>query len=326
MIPKIDLLIASPFQSDLLAELQKRYQVVYLPEARKEDLKPIIQKFNALIVATKPGLDASVLSNAKRLKIIIRLGIGVDHIDLSFCKKRGIFVAITPNANISPVVELLFSQLIRVLRNLDEAEDSLYSGTFRSRLTLGHELSQKTFGVIGTGRIGSRVIQLAGAFGVKNILAYDPYLTEAEKKNCSPAKYVTLLDDLISNSDIITFHVPLTKETENMVDFSFLNKMKEGAILINTSRGKVMPMNTALNYAKFGKIKQFIIDVYDEEPYLPKNEEKEIMKKYFTLSPHIGAYTEESLYLRSKECIEELAEFFEERRLPHGNVELTKGY
>lgn len=158
------ILIAAPFYSETLDQLKEKYPLDYYPKADKELLKKIIADYTILIVSTNPAITSDILQYAKNLKIIIRLGIGVDHIDLLYCKEKKIKVCNTPTSNIQPVVELVFSQLIRVLRRIDDANANLFAGNFRSGLKLGEETIGKTIGVIGTGRIGSRICKLAKFF------------------------------------------------------------------------------------------------------------------------------------------------------------------
>ncbi len=321
IINKPKLLVASPFHTTLLDQLNSNFLVTYIPNARKIDIDSIIDQYECIIIATKPGLDQTILSKAHQLKMIIRLGIGIDHINIEYCREHNIIVAITPNSNIAPVLELVFSKLVYVLRNFDGATNNLFSGHFRDHLESGNELNSKTIGVIGTGRIGSNICRLASLFGMK-VLAYDPYIAD---KYRIQALFVEK-DVLISQSDIISIHTPHTIETDNMVDFDFLELMKKDSILINTARGRIAPMKTLIEYSKREKIKNFIIDVYDNEPFIPDNNDIFLLKKYFTLSPHIGAFTEQSLLNRSQEALIQLNDYFNNNKLPHGIIDLLKGY
>lgn len=321
MKTKKKILIASPITDSSLQHFNAHFETLYFPHINETNLIQYIHDVDAILVATKPEINSSTIQKAEKLQIIIRLGIGIDHIDLNACKDRDIKLAITPHANIKPVVELLFSQLIQAIRFLPETTNNLYQGKFRSDLTLGRELHNQTLGIIGAGRIGTKVAEIAHVFGMKT-LYYDPYRTLTTKLHAEE----TSLDELRSRADIITLHVPLTQETQNLVDFNFLTQMKEGSILINTSRGAVAPIKTLIDFAPQNHIAKFIIDVYENEPYIPSAKEFPIISKYFTLTPHIGAYTEESIEQRSDEAFEQIYNFFYKKQIPHGLINLSKGY
>lgn len=318
---KPSVLIASPFHHDLIITLNDRYNIDYKPVISDSETADIIDNYDSVIVATTPNLSYETLSRTSSLKLIIRMGIGIDHINIKACSEKGIILAITPNSNILPVVELVFSQLITTLRHLNRAAENLYKGNFRSGLITGSELHGKTIGVIGTGRIGSRICALAEFFGMQ-VLAYDPYI--ADRSNIK-AEF-TDMDTLLSSSDIITIHTPLTDETNGMINSDFLDKMKNKSILINTSRGKVAPLKELIEYSKKEKIEKFILDVYDNEPYKPSENDVELLKTHFVLTPHIGAYTDKSLLNRSEEAIREIDDFFYKKLLPHGIIDLKRGY
>ncbi|HOV13885.1 MAG TPA: NAD(P)-dependent oxidoreductase [Spirochaetota bacterium] len=315
------LLITDDFYPQLLSEFPNVFEVTHKPKISYEELKDQIFDYEILIISTRIKITEELLNNARKLKLIIRLGIGVDHIDLKTCQKKKIIVCNTPNSNISSVVELVYGQIIRHYRHLEIADNNLYNGNFRKEYTLGKELKNKTIGIIGVGRIGKEVAKVAKVFGMKTI-GYDPYLSKSKKDKTQIDNWLPM-DSLIINSNIVTLHVPHTNETHHLVDNNFLSKMKNNSIFINCARGKVVNFKDILEFSKKGIVSKFIIDVFEEEPI--KIESDEYTKRYFYFSPHIGALTEESLYNRSKEALEMLNEFITGIK-PHGKINYNKGY
>ncbi|OHD14508.1 MAG: hypothetical protein A2Z98_12025 [Spirochaetes bacterium GWB1_27_13] len=315
------ILITDQFDETLLDNFSKKYPVTFKPDISYGELIKEVTGYEILIISTRIPITKEIVENATKLKLIIRMGIGVDHIDLEQCKKHKIIVCNTPNSNISSVVELVFGQIIREYRSLDLANANVLNGNFRHKYHLGDELKDKTIGVIGVGRIGSRLCNLAKMFEM-TVVGYDPYLTKAKIKKAKVDKWLPL-PELLNCSDIVTLHIPHTKETDRLINKTFLSMMKKDSILINVARGKVANFNDVLEFAKKDIIRKFIFDVFPEEPC--KIDLPEELKDYFYFSPHIGAYTKESLVNRSIEAIEQLEEYFFGKK-PHGKIDFKKGY
>lgn len=318
---KANILITDKFDKDLLEKYSKKYDISYYPQIDVTDLPFIIHKFNIIIISTRISFNNKLIEKARNLKLIIRMGAGVDHIDLNACKKNKVTVCNTPNSNVASVVEYVFGQLIEYNRKLRSMHNNVLNGKFRNDLEPGHELRDKTLGIIGVGRIGSKIALIGNALEM-NVLGNDPYLSKSKKKQLPIKKWLSL-KKLLEKSDIVTLHVPLTEETNHMVNNDFLDNMKDGSILVNTSRGKVLKFDDVKKYAKTGKIRNFIIDVFETEPFRPKL--PKTIEKYFTLSPHTAAFTKESHYNRSKEAFEEVEEFINKKK-PHGKIDLKRGY
>lgn len=315
-------LITAPFYEDYLDELKEHFDVTYRPNIESSELCRIIDGYNILIIATYPHIDHKVLTNAHSLELIVRLGIGIDQIDLETCREMGIKVCNTPKSNSLPVVELVFSQLIRVLRRLDRARESLMDGRFRTNLQLGDELCGQKIGVVGAGRIGSKVCHLADFFSMP-VTAYDPYLTTDEKDGIKADNWSDSLERLIESSKVVSLHVPLTEETTHMVNYDFLSRMQDNSVLINTSRGKVVNFEDVRRVLIEGKQIQFIFDVFENEPFIPNFVEGQYPNLHLT--PHIGANTTSSLQKRSRECLVELNDYLLGLE-PHGLIDFEKGY
>lgn len=318
---KPHILITDLFYTELLHDYQKKYDITYNPKISENQLYEVIEQFDILIISTRLPIKERLIEKSKRLKLIVRMGIGVDHIDLKACEKNHITVCNTPNANVISVVEFVFGQLMRYFRNLEKLNINVIEGKFRDNLPLGEELRSKTIGVIGVGRIGKKIVQISKFFGAR-VLGNDPYLSKTKKKNIPVDKWLEK-KELVMQSDIVTLQVPLTKETEYLVCKEFLSWMKKDSILINTSRGKVVRFNDVVDFVTNGVVKKFIFDVFEEEPFVPKIDKK--LLDYFYFSPHTASYTKESLFYRSKEALEEVDEFVNGTK-PHGKINFKKGY
>lgn len=306
----------------ILNEYSKKFDIIYSPTISYDALLNCIEDVYILIISTRITIDKNILDRAKNLKLIIRMGIGVDHINLKECENRGIIVCNTPNSNISSVVELIFGQIIRTYRELEEANLNTLNKKFRKGLNLGKELKEKTIGIVGVGRIGSFVAEVSKIFDMKTI-GYDPYLTPYEKNTKKIDQWVNKLEKVAELSDIVTIHTPLTEETLYFIKEEFLNKMKKDSIFINSSRGKIVKLETLIKVARNGNIRKIILDVFEYEPFegdIPID-----VRNFFYLSPHIGAYTEESLTNRTKEAFVQMEDFLN-NKIPHGVIDFKKGY
>ncbi|HOJ64365.1 MAG TPA: NAD(P)-dependent oxidoreductase [Spirochaetota bacterium] len=306
----------------ILNEYSKKFDIIYSPSINYEALKSCINDVYILIISTRLSIKKDLLDLANNLKLIIRMGIGIDHIDLKECEKKDILVCNTPNSNISSVVELIFGQIIRTYRELDFANINTLNKKFRENIELGIELKNKTIGIIGVGRIGSFVAEVAKVFKMTTI-GYDPYLSVEEKKIKKIDQWVDRMDVIPELSDIVTIHTPLTEETLYFITDDFLDKMKENSIFINTARGKIVRIDSLIKIAKKGKIRKIIVDVFEDEPF--KGDIPLDLQKYFYLSPHMGAYTKESLTNRTKEAFIEMEDFLNNKK-PHGLIDFKKGY
>jgi D-3-phosphoglycerate dehydrogenase len=267
--------------------------VVYKPQDSQA-----IEKADVLIVrSTKVGEDT--IGRAKNLKVIARAGVGTDNIDLKACEKKKIKVINTPDAPTTSVAELTLGLIICMLRKIIIAHNSMKDKLWKKNELLGNELAEKTLGVIGLGRIGTAVARLAKSFNM-NVIAYDPNIKHSEHAN------LVTFDNLLKNSDIITIHVPLTIETEKMIDGDAIKKMKDGVFLLNLSRGKVVDEDALYQALKTKKIAMAALDVYEKEPYNGKLTDLDNV----ILTPHIGSNTVEAQRRIGEELVERLKEVF----------------
>jgi phosphoglycerate dehydrogenase-like enzyme len=243
-----------------------------------------------IVVVGRYGVNAEALSLAPKLKMISLWQTGFDNVDLEAATERGVVVSNVPNYAFDSVAEFVFALALDLLRKVHVADMNLRKGLFDWKYYVGNQLMSKTIGVLGTGNIGKRVIQIAHGFNM-NILSTTAH-PSPEKAKALGVKFVNL-DTLLKESDIITLHVPLTPETEHMIGTRELAKMKPTAILINTARGNVVNEAALLEALREKMIAGAGLDVFEKEP-LPLD--SPLMRMHnVVLTPHIAFLSEESL-------------------------------
>lgn len=261
---------------------------------------------HALIIRSKTKIHKDLLDQAPNLQLIVTCTSGFDHIDLTETEKRNICVMFTPEANTISAAELTWSLLLNSTRQVFAANKDLKAGHWRRDSLTGTELANKTLGLVGLGRIGQRVAKIANAFDMK-VLAFDPYV-EAEAFQKTQAQRVSY-EELLKQSDIISFHVPATNETRNMFSRSQLEYVHPDLILINTSRGSVINEDDLVQALSQNKIRFAALDVFSKEPLT--RESKLLKLSNVILTPHIGAFTEEAFLKASLQGARRVHEYFE---------------
>ena len=299
-------LISDKIQNILLELLEKEgYKFDYLPDIEHEELIEIIRNYEFIIVRGRTKIDKKTLDNAKKLKAIIRFGVGLDNINLEYAKKKGIEVFNTPKAFTEAVAELTLALILGILRNIGEAHFSLKNMKWEKKRFFGYELYNKTIAILGFGRIGRRVADLIYPFNMK-IVAYDiiPIPIEYIEKGVYPAKSI---GEAVSDADIVTIHMPLTKETKNLLNYDLFKHMKKQPFIINAARGEIIDLDDLKKALKEDLIKGTALDVYPIEP-LTDNELLNMPN--ILLTPHIGAQTYEANEKAAYEVIEILKTLF----------------
>jgi len=275
-----------------------------------EALKSIIGSYDVLIVRSRTKVTREVIYNASKLKVIGRAGVGLDNIDLKAAKERGIKVLSTPEAPSVAVAELVFGLILALARRITICDRGLKEGKWLKHEAMGFELKGKTLGIIGLGRIGREVAVRARAFGM-NVIYYDIYRPPPEVEEKLGVKFMEFRE-LLSKSDIITIHVPLTPETRHMIGEREFSIMKSSAILVNTSRGAVVDTKALLNALKNGRIAGACLDVYEHEPPRESWEIELIKLPNVVATPHIGAMTIEAQRTASTLLAEKIINYFRE--------------
>lgn len=297
-------LVADPVHPDGLALLKEAgIMVDYLPRITRSMLLEVIHRYDGVVARNRTRLDREVLQTARRLKVIVRAGSGVDNVDLEEAGRLGIQVIRVPEAVADSVAELTMAMMLMLSRSLYRAVESVKRGMWIKDELMGRELREKTLGIIGVGNIGSRVARLAHGFGMQLLLndiirLPEQFLREVEGE-------VADLKTLLRESDYVSLHVPLTPLTKRMIGERELRLMKESAYLINTARGQVVDPDALYRALSEGWIAGAALDVYE---YEPPTGMKLLKLDNVVCTPHIGAQTAEAQRRAAVEAARRLIE------------------
>ena len=272
----------------LLAE-SPEFEVVNVAGKPREELERALAGAHALIVRSETRVTADLLTRAPHLRVIARAGIGVDTIDVPAATRRGIAVMNAPGANTVSAAEHAMGLLLSLVRHIPGAVEAMRRGEWDRKKFEGTELRAKTIGIVGLGRIGGHVAQLARAFGM-TVVAYDPYLPPERAAELQVR--IMPLEQLLRTADVVTMHVALTDETRHLINADRLKLMKPSAVLINTARGELV--DEAALAAAIGekRIAGAAVDVFSQEP-LPKESPLRTLDRLI-LTPHLAASTAEA--------------------------------
>ncbi|WP_436513850.1 D-2-hydroxyacid dehydrogenase [Clostridium thermobutyricum] len=269
----------------------------------QEILGEKLKEFDAVVIRSATKLTEDVLKEAKggKLKLAIRAGVGIDNIDIKYAQSIGIDVKNTPNASSNSVAELALGHMFAVSRFIGISNFTMRNGEWNKKLYQGSELSGKILGIIGMGRIGRSLAKKADALGMKII-----YYTMEGKHEDLNYEFLSF-EEVLKNSDFISLHVPYDKEKGALIGENELNIIKDGAYIINCARGKVVDERALLEALNSGKIKGAGIDVFENEPTTNK---ELINNPRVSVTPHIGAATDEAQNRIGEEVVETLKNFF----------------
>jgi len=256
------------------------------------------------MIAGTEKITENVIKNAASLKVISRVGIGLDNIDLTAAKKYGVSVYNTPDAPTQAVAELTLALILSLYRGVGEADRNIRAGMWEP--FMGRLLSGKTLGIVGLGRIGKKVAALAKAFEV-SIVAAEP--TPDYKFASEYGIKLKSLKEVLKESDIITLHVPLSKETCHMIGEAEFALMKKDSIIINTSRGGLINEDALIMALKSGHLSGAALDTFEKEPYDgPLKNFNNVI-----LTPHIGSYAKEARIKMENEAVKNLIKGLKEK-------------
>ena len=288
------ILISEFITSQALETLRSKHSVVYEPELYKDRAALIAatQNVEALIVRNLTQVNEEVLAKASRLKVVGRLGVGLENIELPACAKRNIKVIPATGANAESVAEYVIGAAIALTRGFIPATISTLKGEWpRPRFSAYHEFLGKTIGIVGFGSIGRIVAKKANAFGLK-CLAYDPVLSGNEVVLEGFKVPLVSLNALLSQSDAVTLHLPFLPETKGLFNLDILSQMKAGACLINTARGGIVDEFALAECLRSGHLGGAALDVFSAEP--AKDLSHLVGIENLILTPHIAGVTHES--------------------------------
>lgn len=243
-------------------------------------------------------MSGEVLQKLPELKLIATRSTGYDHIDLEYCRKKNIKVCNVPSYAENTVAEHVFALLLTISRRMIDAVDRTRKGDFSTRGLQGFDLTGKTLGVIGTGDIGEHVIRIAGGFGMR-VLAYD-VKPRRELEDTLNFLY-TEFEDLLEKSDVVTLHVPANKQTENMISQDQFDRMKKGAVLINTARGSIVNVEALLKALSEGRLSGAGLDVLPEEPTI--REEAEVIRSAYENKHNLSTLLADHMLLHLRNVI-----------------------
>jgi len=265
---------------------------------KPEELAAVVGNYQGLGVRSASKVTAAVLANPGSLKIIGRAGVGVDNIDVKVATEKGILVINTPQGNAAAAAEMAIGLLFALARKIPQAAESMRQGVWEKKKFMGVEVAGKTLGVVGLGNIGRQAAERG--VGLKmNVIGYDPF----PPKQLPAGVKLASLDEVITKSDFITLHVPLTNDTKGLFGAATFAKMKKGSFLVNCARGGIVDEEAALEALKSGQLAGAALDVFGKEPPDPS---PLFQHENLIASPHLGASTREA---QEKVAIE-LAEVF----------------
>ena len=280
-------------------------EVDNLPTMSEDELVDVIGKYDALLVRSQTKVTEKIINAASNMKIIGRAGVGVDNIDVTAATEKGIWVVNSPNGNTEATAEHTIGMMLALSRKIPQACASVNDGKFERAKFLGCELLGKTLAIIGFGKIGSRVAEIAKVLGM-NIIVYDPFATRENVEACG-CKKVDTVEELLPICDYLTVHVPKNKDTIDLINAENIYKMKKGAMIVNCARGGIINECELANALSQGHISGAAIDVFVDEPNITacplyKASENLIMV------PHLGASTIEAQVKVAKDVAQQLTE------------------
>ena len=289
MEQKQKILITDDFSEEAVKLLEEHYEVVTDREISAASLKNEINNYCGLIIKNSVKLTSEVINSAINLKVIGKTGSGLDNIDLKFATRKGIVVINAPISNVISAAEYTIALIFVIAKKIFPANIDTRSGGWDVGRFKGIELEGKTLGIIGFGKIGHAVGQKAVCLGL-NVIAFDPYVSE-DKYWQSGIKKAHSMEDIYKNADIISIHLPKTRETAGLFDKTEIYKMKKGVILINVSRGGIVVEDDLYEAVENSQVSAAGIDVFENEPC---KESVLFKSENIICTPHLGSSTAEA--------------------------------
>jgi D-3-phosphoglycerate dehydrogenase len=293
---KSKILITDEMHPLLEAGLRKDgFGVDYRPDISVHEVLKIIEDYEGLVINSKVFVGKELLDRAVKLKFVCRAGSGLDTIDVQYAKAKNIAVFNSPEGNRNAVGEHALGMLLNIMNNISVADKEVRKSAWHRERNRGHELSGKTIGLIAYGNTAQAFAKLLSGFDVQ-ILAYDKYKKGFGKGHVKEAS----LEEIFEKAEVLSLHLPLTAETQYMVDYAFLSSFRKPVWFINTSRGKVLRTADLFCALQEGKVKAAALDVLENEKPDSLNEEEQkvfqqlIANDKILLTPHIAGWTHES--------------------------------
>lgn len=270
--------------------LQKNgLKITYEPEITPDQIKEKISNFDIVVVRSRTKITKEMIDRATQCKIIARVGVGLDNIDVDAAKAKGIRVINAVEGAMNAVAELVLGLMLSLAREIPRADREIRNGNWLKKELMGSELSGKYLGIVGLGNIGKRLAKLARGLNM-NIIGFD-VMPIADDFARDVGLIKADIDTLLSSADYISFHVPLTETTHHLVNSKRISTMKKTAYIINTSRGEIIDEDALYGALKEGKIAGAALDVFEKEPAVGN---KLATLPNVVCTPHIGAQTKEA--------------------------------
>ncbi len=288
------MILITEFMDELaVSKLRQKYEVIYDPSLveRQDAILELIGKTRAIIVRNKTLVTKILINKASNLSCVGRLGVGLDNIDLVACQENNVQVYPAIGANSNSVAEYVICSAMLLLRRAFQKNIEMISGVWPRQESSGLEVRGKTIGLIGYGEIAQRTSVIAKSLGMK-VVAFDPYINASSDLWRDTEKLS--LDKLLRVSDVISLHIPLNKETNNLLDEKKLSLVKPSAVLINSARGGILDENALAKALRENRIRGAALDVFSEEPLSEEKAKKFSQLNNIILTPHIAGITEES--------------------------------
>jgi len=307
MAEKYKVLIADNLDADGVEILKASgiIDVDYRKKTTKEELLEIIGQFDGLIIRSATKVNAEILAKADKLKVVIRAGVGVDNIDIPACSQKGVVVMNAPAGNSVSTAEQAIALMFALARKTPQADASMKQKQWEKTKFNGTQLSGKTVGVIGLGRIGKEFVKRAKGLQM-TVLGFDPFIP---KENLSSLQIeLTSLEDLLKRSDFISVHTPLSETTKGIVSLDNLDRLKDGVYLINAARGGIFDEAAIRAGIETGKIAGAGLDVFAQEPP-PEDMPLYGLDEKVVLTPHLGASTDEAQLEVARETATSMVEY-----------------
>jgi D-3-phosphoglycerate dehydrogenase len=254
-----------------------------------DELKAAIPPYHGIVIRSATKVSAEVIEAAENLRVIGRAGSGLDNVDKPAATKKGIVVMNTPGGNTITTAEHTIALMVALARNIPQATASMKSGKWEKKQFMGVEFFNKTIGIVGLGQIGSQVAKKARGMEM-NVIAYDPFLSEEKAEDMGIRK--GSLEEIFRESDFITLHAPLTKETKNLISKKTIKMMKHGVRIINCARGGIVNEKDLYDAIESGKVAGAALDVFEQEP--PPEDHPLFTLDSVICTPHLGAATGEA--------------------------------
>jgi len=279
------------------------FEVTVKTGMKPDELRKVIGDYEGLIIRSATKVTADVLAEPGRLKVIGRAGTGVDNIDLDAASAAGVVVMNTPGGNSVAAAELTMAHLLALSRNVAQANRELREGRWERKKYMGREVAGKVLGIVGLGRIGREVARSAQGMRME-VLGYDPYVS-AEAAADMGIRYLPL-EELVTQVDILTLHIPRTPETQHVIDAAMLARMKPGALLINCARGGLIDEAALLAAIESEQIGGAALDVFETEP---PSDLQLVQHPHVVATPHLGASTREAQVRVGTEIAEKIRDY-----------------